>query len=629
LLAVFAAIHDSGLRPDLPQNLVLGVRRFDRQGLWRLSLIASNLIPASVTWFLSRELYRQGRGLVYNNRLRYWFITLALVALGDLMCLTFDHPDYVFYMGGLIRLGGATLATAVLIIPYLPPTHFLFRRTLSISIVGFVTFSLLLSSILTALALLPGDEVQAVLVGATAVAAVVTVIYLPLNQAMRTAVDGLLLGQQVARRDVLEEYEKQISQQLNLEELAEAVLDLLVRALQLPPELPGSALMTAQISKQGIKLLPITPAGHTPLAELNFSLTSPLAAYWQEVGEPLTQFDIEVLPDFAAVPEDELAGLVQWESQLYVPLYSSEKLVGLLAIGPKRSDAPYNATEARFLRSIIGRTVIALEQAQLLSDLNIANVQLTSLSDELAQVNRRLFEANRLKSGFIGVITHELRSPFVAIAFSLQIIERHGMERLAVEQRQQLVELKKGIIELKQMVDHLIAFASLLSKQGDLRMEIIDLGQVVSDLVQAMQPMAKTRQVRLDARIWPGLPTVEGDKERLSEAIYHLIHNAIKFNQHDGWVRVRCQPESDTIELRVQDSGIGIPPDKLDNLWNEFTQMADPLRRGVEGLGLGLALVRYVVIAHGGEVWAESEAGKGSTFGFKLPIKYAPSKPRP
>jgi signal transduction histidine kinase len=159
----------------------------------------------------------------------------------------------------------------------------------------------------------------------------------------------------------------------------------------------------------------------------------------------------------------------------------------------------------------------------------------------------------------------------------------------------------------------------LLSKQGELNMEALDLNQVIHDTVESIRPMAESRQVSLDIRIWPGLPQVLGDRDRISEAIYHLIHNGIKFNNPDGWVRVRCQPTNGDIEIRVQDNGVGVPQDRLDNLWNAFTQMADPLRRGVEGLGLGLALVRYVAVSHGGEVWAESVEGEGSTFGFRIP----------
>jgi signal transduction histidine kinase len=113
---------------------------------------------------------------------------------------------------------------------------------------------------------------------------------------------------------------------------------------------------------------------------------------------------------------------------------------------------------------------------------------------------------------------------------------------------------------------------------------------------------------------------LRGDKDRLGDAVYHLVHNAIKFTETGGEVWVRCRSADHSIRFEVQDTGVGVPEDKLPTLWEDFTQMADPLRRGVEGLGLGLALVKYVVNAHdGGDVFAQGEEGVGSTFGFEIP----------
>lgn len=620
LLIIFAVFHDGTLHPNLAQTLVLGVRRFDRDGLWRLILLTANLISVIAAFRLSSELYREGRGLLYRNRLRYWFLVLALVALGDLLTILFSHPSLLFYLGGLVRLGGVTMATATLLIPYLPTTNYVIRLLLNILTMGLLTFGLFLTTMLTALAVLPHNEQAAAMAGATVVAAIVALIYTPLQRGVRSMIDRLLLRHKADLSNVLTEYNRQIGQQSDLEQLAETAMTLLGEALHLEPGNNEGALIIATVTDEGAAwLTPIARPGRPSLPDLLCSSSSPLSTYWRKIRHPLSQYDVEVLPDFAAVSDAERDSLAQWGTELYVPLHSPEHLVGVLALGPKRSGAAYNPAEIRFLRALTSQIAADLEQAQLLSDLKTTNAQLTRLSDKLARVNQRLYEADRLKSGFIGVITHELRSPFVSLALSLQLIERYGLERLLPEQREQLDELRKGITELKQILDHIISFASLLSKQGELKLEQLDLGQVVTETVEAMKPMAEIRQVTLEARVWPGLSPIQGDRARLSEAIYHLTHNAIKFNHPGGWVRVRCQPENGNIEVRVQDNGIGVPSDRLEHLWSEFVQMADPLRRGVEGLGLGLALVRYVAIAHGGEVWAESTEGQGSTFGFKVP----------
>ena len=99
-----------------------------------------------------------------------------------------------------------------------------------------------------------------------------------------------------------------------------------------------------------------------------------------------------------------------------------------------------------------------------------------------------------------------------------------------------------------------------------------------------------------------------------------MVHNAIKFTHDGGKVWVSCWTTADGFYFDVKDTGVGIPPDKLKDIWTSFTQTADPLRRGLEGLGLGLALVKNIVTAHGGEVWVESKPGSGSVFGCKVPL---------
>ena len=110
--------------------------------------------------------------------------------------------------------------------------------------------------------------------------------------------------------------------------------------------------------------------------------------------------------------------------------------------------------------------------------------------------------------------------------------------------------------------------------------------------------------------------------------MYHLVHNAIKFNAEEGTVQVSCWPTDTHIVFRVEDTGQGIPPEKLAGIWEVFSQVADDVQRGVEGLGLGLALVKFVIEAHQGEVWASSKPGEGSTFGFRIP-SHAGGLPHP
>jgi signal transduction histidine kinase len=176
-----------------------------------------------------------------------------------------------------------------------------------------------------------------------------------------------------------------------------------------------------------------------------------------------------------------------------------------------------------------------------------------------------------------------------------------------------------GVKAAKTMVDNLVTFAAFLGKRGELRPTQLDFGEVVHDAVAPLIPLAEGKDISLRIVVPDNLPPVYGDMERLADAMYHLVHNAVKFTDAGGQVWIRCWGTADAAHFQVKDTGAGVPVDKLSTLWEGFTQMADPLRRGVAGLGLGLALVRFIVGAHGGQVWSESKENAGSTFGFRVP----------
>jgi signal transduction histidine kinase len=247
--------------------------------------------------------------------------------------------------------------------------------------------------------------------------------------------------------------------------------------------------------------------------------------------------------------------------------------------------------------------------------------QVHSLAESLALLNRQLQETDRFKSEFIGVINHELLTPFANIDFSLQILRRYGLDNLEAGQREEVEAVMGHIQTAHTMARNLVTFAAFVQKQGELRLEPVDFAQVVGDVLQVLRPLAENKRLALQVNLAENLPILQGDSDRLAEAVHHLVHNAIKFTPSGGRVVVQCEVDNQMLSFQVTDTGLGVPADKLESIWEGFSQMADPLRRGVEGLGLGLTLVRYVVQAHGGQVWARSKEGQGSQFGFTLPLE--------
>jgi signal transduction histidine kinase len=300
-------------------------------------------------------------------------------------------------------------------------------------------------------------------------------------------------------------------------------------------------------------------------------------------------------------------------SMMAAPLRFHGQAIGVIAVINHEGEEQFSEQDLRTLAALATQVAIAIEHARLFA------AQAQSLSD-LETANQQLQEMDRLKSAFISVITHELRTPFANIGFSLELLERYGDECWLPEQREQMAQLENGIESAQEMVDNLVDFATFLSKQGELRLDWVNVTNLIHEAALPLRQLADSKSVTFCIDAQEELPRVHGDQERLSDAVYHLVQNALKFTPAGGKIWIRCRAESSRVRFEVQDTGVGIPPDKLPGLWEGFAQMADPLRRGAEGLGLGLALVKHIVGAHGGQVYAESKEGVGSTFGFFLPI---------
>ncbi|MCB0209505.1 MAG: PAS domain-containing protein, partial [Anaerolineae bacterium] len=292
---------------------------------------------------------------------------------------------------------------------------------------------------------------------------------------------------------------------------------------------------------------------------------------------------------------------------LILPLLARGRVIGTIGLDTDLPERSFTADE------VLLAELIAAQLAGI-----IQNVRL--LDKDLQQAYKRLKELDRLKSSFIGIITHELRSPFVAANLSVQLLYRYMEAGMYDELLDQIKRLDQELVEGHRMIDSLISFASLMSKQGELFFEETDLTTLASDATAHLARLVEARHIHLTFNFPPDLPLVYLDQQRISEAIHHLVHNAIKFNKADGSVDISSWSTSSKIFFEVKDTGVGVPPEKLDTIWTAFTQTVDDLKRGLEGLGLGLALVKSAVEAHGGKVTAISKVGQGSTFGFWLPL---------
>ena len=187
------------------------------------------------------------------------------------------------------------------------------------------------------------------------------------------------------------------------------------------------------------------------------------------------------------------------------------------------------------MASLIAAT---LENSQLYNELREANDALTQLNQELQTAYQELQSVDQLKSSFIGLITHELRSPFVDLDLSMQLLCRHGTDNFLPPQQEIVAQFESGVRKARQMIDSLVSFASLLSKRGWLYYERTDFAGLLDDAISPLRAMAHTRDVNLVFQPSQAPVSVELDILRVREAVQHLVHNAIKFTDAGGSVTV-------------------------------------------------------------------------------------------
>lgn len=241
-------------------------------------------------------------------------------------------------------------------------------------------------------------------------------------------------------------------------------------------------------------------------------------------------------------------------------------------------------------------------------------------TQELQQALQKLTELNQLKANFVANISHELRTPLVPIKSYTELMLDGGMGPLTGDQRQSLEAMTRSIGRLEGLVNNLIQFASSLT--GD--MLLVQAPQAVGDLVtmtlNASEAKAAKKTVHLQTHLPEATPLVLADGEKIHWVLFQLVDNAIKFTPPEGTVTLAAEPRDNSVRLSVRDTGIGIPPERLPELFQPFHQLDGTSTRQYGGTGLGLALVKRILDAHGSQARVESKPGEGSTFWFDLPI---------
>ncbi|MGE3317816.1 MAG: ATP-binding protein [Candidatus Berkiella sp.] len=237
------------------------------------------------------------------------------------------------------------------------------------------------------------------------------------------------------------------------------------------------------------------------------------------------------------------------------------------------------------------------------------------------QIHQGIENVSKMKDQFISNMSHELRTPLNAIIGYSEMIVR-GMVNNEAKKQTFIENILKAGRHLLTLINDILDISKITAGKFTLHFKSINLREFVDDIHILFKELASNKKVTLKFHIPDNINSINADPLRLKQIMINLLNNAIKFNRENGTVNVSVMLEENhqSIHWKISDTGIGIPQEKIDQLFSEFYQIDSSSSRSYEGSGLGLALTKKLINLHGGQIWVESKENVGSTFSFTLPI---------
>jgi PAS domain S-box-containing protein len=334
------------------------------------------------------------------------------------------------------------------------------------------------------------------------------------------------------------------------------------------------------------------------------------------LGQPFGQ----ILGHMAPVGEVGVAGVIgslrQASSYGMEAVFEVSDRVVQTSMAPVETSAGVQSGVVAVLRDITAMIETEAEREQLLADLQ-------EHSQQLEEAALRLREMDALKSQFIANMSHEFRTPLNAIIGFSGVMLKGLDGELTETQREDMGAVHASGKHLLGLINSVLDISQIWAGKMELMLSDVNLQEVVDDTVTISSALIGEGPIEVKQVLDSSLPTIRADKTRLREVLLNLLNNAIKYSD-EGEITVSAWREEEWVVISVSDTGIGIAPEHLETIFEQFSRVDSSSTRRVDGLGLGLSICRRLVELHGGEIWAESAPGVGSTFYFKLPIQGPP-----
>ncbi|HEY89733.1 MAG TPA: response regulator [Thermoflexia bacterium] len=302
----------------------------------------------------------------------------------------------------------------------------------------------------------------------------------------------------------------------------------------------------------------------------------------------------------------QLLSRLQLKESFSVPLMVRNEILGLITLGCQVGHPAIDASERALLESIAVSMGVALENA--------------NLYQESLEIAEQLKEVDRLKSEFLANMSHELRTPLNSIIGFSRVILKGIDGPLNDMQRTDLSAIHESGKHLLNLINDILDLSKIEAGKMEFFFESVNLAEVARGVLSTAVALVKDKPIELQRDFPDDFPIVQADERRIRQVILNVVGNAAKFTE-EGFINISGERKGqDEVVIAIADSGIGIPKDKFDTVFNEFQQVDSSSTRSYGGTGLGLPVSKKFVEAHGGRIWFESEVDVGTTFYIALPI---------
>jgi signal transduction histidine kinase len=308
---------------------------------------------------------------------------------------------------------------------------------------------------------------------------------------------------------------------------------------------------------------------------------------------------------------------------IHAPMTYEGRVIGVLTAYATRGPMHFTEEFVELFAALANQLAMAAVNAQLYAEIqaysHAMEEKVARRTEELEKANTRLLELDRLKSDFLSTVSHELRTPLTSIQSFSEILLRYEVDD--ADKRRKFVGIIHSEAErLTRMINDLLDLSKIEAGRLELHSKSLELEPVFSRALGTSHPLLEEKGIVVESVIEAALLPVQADADWLHQVLTNLLANAVKFSPDGGKIRLSGKRNGKFALISVADEGPGIPPDRLEQVFDRFHQVRDPQKSHPLGTGLGLTISREIVERLGGKIWVESELGAGTVFYFTIPF---------